>query len=321
MTDIYTPDDESENASLEMLSLAAAAERRSEHPLGVAIVESAVETGLEIEEATEFDAVSGSGIRARVNGKNMVIGNARMMRQERVRLNGMEEEAKRLSERGRTPMFVAIDGRALGILAVADGVRAESAEVVKTLRGQGVEVVMLTGDNERTARAIADEVGIERVVSEVLPADKADVIRSLQAEGKKVAMVGDGVNDAPALAQADVGVAIGTGSDVSIETADVTLVGGDLRGVSTLVSLSRSTMRVIRQNLFWAFAYNVALIPIAAGILYPLFATGGTPDALRPILGEHGFLNPVLAAGAMAFSSVSVITNSLRLKRFRPSGS
>lgn len=318
VTDIYTPDGESENSPLEMLSLAAAAERQSEHPLGVAIVESAVETGLELEEATEFDAVSGSGIRARVNGKNMVIGNARMMRREGVRLNGMEEEAKRLSERGRTPMFVAIDGRALGILAVADGVRSESAEVVDTLRGQGVEVVMLTGDNERTARAIADEVGIERVVSEVLPADKAEVIRSLQAEGKRVAMVGDGVNDAPALAQADVGVAIGTGSDVSIETADVTLVGGDLRGVSTLVSLSRSTMRVIRQNLFWAFAYNVALIPIAAGILYPLFATGGTPDALRPILGEHGFLNPVLAAGAMAFSSVSVITNSLRLKRFRP---
>ncbi len=177
---------------------------------------------------------------------------------------------------------------------------------------------MLTGDNERTARAIAEQVGIERVVSEVLPADKADVIRSLQAEGKRVAMVGDGVNDAPALAQADVGVAIGTGSDVSIETADVTLVGGDLRGVSTLISLSRSTMRVIRQNLFWAFAYNVALIPVAAGILYPLFASGGTPEALRPILGEHGFLNPVLAAGAMAFSSVSVITNSLRLKRFRP---
>ena len=319
VTDIYTPDDESENAPLEMLSLAAAAERRSEHPLGVAIVESAAESGLALEEATEFDAVSGSGIRARVNGKNMVIGNVRMMRREGVPLNGMDEEAKRLSERGRTPMFVAVDGRALGILAVADGVRAESAEVVKTLRDQGVEVVMLTGDNERTARAIADEVGIERVVSEVLPADKADVIRSLQAEGKSVAMVGDGVNDAPALAQADVGVAIGTGSDVSIETADVTLIGGDLRGVSTLVSLSRSTMRVIRQNLFWAFAYNVALIPIAAGILYPLFASGGTPDALRPILGEHGFLNPVLAAGAMAFSSVSVITNSLRLKRFRPS--
>ena len=318
VTDIYTPDGEDENAQLEMLSLAAAAERRSEHPLGIAVVESAVETGLELEEATEFDAVTGSGIRARVNGRNMVIGNVRMMQREGVHLKGMEEEARRLAERGRTPMFVAIDGEALGILAVADGLKPESAEVVKTLKSQGVEVVMLTGDNERTARAIADEVGIERVVSEVMPADKADVIRSLQAEGKRVAMVGDGVNDAPALAQADVGVAIGTGTDVAVEAADVTLVGGDMRGVPTVISLSRATMRVIRQNLFWAFAYNVALIPVAAGILYPLFASGGTPEALRPILGEHGFLNPVLAAGAMAFSSVSVITNSLRLKRSRP---
>ena len=318
VTDIYTPDGENESAQIEMLSLAAAAERRSEHPLGVAIVESAVETGLELEEATDFDAISGSGIRARVNGRNMVIGNVRMMRREGVHLKGMEEEAKRLSGLGKTPMFVAIDGEALGILAVADGLKPESAEVVRTLKGQGVDVVMLTGDNERTARAIAEQVGIERVVSEVLPADKADVIRSLQAEGKRVAMVGDGVNDAPALAQADVGVAIGTGTDVAVEAADVTLVGGDMRGVPTVISLSRATMRVIRQNLFWAFAYNVALIPVAAGILYPLFASGGTPEALRPILGEHGFLNPVLAAGAMAFSSVSVITNSLRLKRFRP---
>ena len=318
VTDIYVPGEADENALLELLSLAASAERRSEHPIGVAVVESADERGLAPADATEFEAAPGSGIRARVNGKNMVIGNLGMMRREGVPLNGMEAEAERLSAQGKTAMFVATDREALGILAVSDGLKPESAEVVRTLKNQGVEVVMLTGDNERTARAIAAEVGIERVVSEVMPADKADVILSLQAEGKRVAMVGDGVNDAPALAQADVGVAIGTGSDVSIETADVTLVGGDLRGVSTLISLSRSTMRVIRQNLFWAFAYNVALIPVAAGILYPLFASGGTPDALRPILGEHGFLNPVMAAGAMAFSSVSVITNSLRLKRFRP---
>ena len=316
VTDIYAPDGDEAG----LLALAASAERRSEHPLGVAVVESAAERGLALEAATEFDATPGSGIRATVNGKNMVIGNLRMMRREGVRLKGMEEEAGRLSERGRTPMFVAADGEALGILSVADGVKPESAEVVRTLKEQGIEVVMLTGDNERTARAIADEVGIERVISEVLPGDKADVVRTIQEEGKSVAMVGDGVNDAPALAQADVGVAIGTGSDVSIEAADVTLVGGDLRGASTLISLSRSTMRVIRQNLFWAFAYNVALIPIAAGILYPLFAAGGTPEALRPVLGEHGFLNPVMAAGAMAFSSVSVIGNSLRLKRFRPKG-
>ncbi len=317
VTDIYAPDGD-ENG---LLALAASAERRSEHPLGAAIVESAAERGLAPDEATKFEAAPGAGIRATVNGRNLVIGNLRMMRREGVNMDGMEAQAETFSAQGKTPMFVAADGDALGILAVADGVKPESAEVVRMLREQGAEVVMLTGDNERTAQAIASQVGIERVVSEVLPADKADVVRTIQEEGKSVAMVGDGVNDAPALAQADLGVAIGTGSDVSIEAADVTLVGGDLRGVSTLISLSRSTMRVIRQNLFWAFAYNVALIPIAAGILYPLFASGGTPDALRPVLGEHGFLNPVLAAGAMAFSSVSVITNSLRLKRFRPTGS
>ena len=230
----------------------------------------------------------------------------------------MELEAIRFSEQGKTPVFVAANGDALGILAIADSLKPESANVVGVLKELGLEVVMLTGDNERVASAVAAQSGIGRVVAEVLPADKAAQIRSIQAEGKKVAMVGDGVNDAPALAQADVGVAIGAGSDVSIETADVTLVGGDLRGVPTLISLSRATMRVIRQNLFWAFAYNVALIPIAAGILYPIFASSGTPDVLRPILGEHGFLNPVLAAAAMAISSVSVIANSLRLKRFRP---
>ena len=314
VTDIYAPDGD-ENG---LLALSASAERRSEHPLGAAIVESAAERGLAPDEATMFKAAPGAGIRATVNGRKLVIGNLRMMRREGVNMDGMEAQSETFSAQGKTPMFVAADGNALGILAVADGVKPESAEVVRTLREQGAEVVMLTGDNERTARAIAAQVGIERVVSEVLPADKADVVRTIQEEGKSVAMVGDGVNDAPALAQADLGVAIGTGSDVSIEAADVTLVGGDLRGVSTLISLSRSTMRVIRQNLFWAFAYNVALIPIAAGILYPLFGSGGTPDALRPVLGEHGFLNPVLAAGAMAFSSVSVITNSLRLKRFRP---
>ena len=316
VTDIYARNGDAE----ELLSLAASAERRSEHPLGAAVVESAEERGLPLAQTTRFEAAPGSGIKARVNGRNIVIGNLRMMRREGVRLNGVETEADRFSAQGKTPMFVAVEGDALGALAVADGLKTESAEVVAALKSQGVEVAMLTGDNERAARAIANQVGIERVVAEVLPADKAGEIRAIQAEGKKVAMVGDGVNDAPALAQADVGVAIGTGSDVSIETADVTLVGGDLRGVSTLISLSRATMRVIRQNLFWAFAYNVALIPVAAGILYPFFAATGTPDALRPVLGEHGFLNPVLAAGAMALSSVSVITNSLRLKRFRPKG-
>ena len=177
---------------------------------------------------------------------------------------------------------------------------------------------MLTGDNARTASAVASSVGIDRVIAEVLPSDKAERVQEIMAEGKTVAMVGDGINDAPALAQADIGIAIGTGTDVAIEAADVTLVGDDLRGVPAAIDLSRATMRVIRQNLFWAFAYNVALIPVAAGVLYPLFAGSGVPDALRPILGEYGFLNPILAAGAMALSSVPVVSNSLRLKRFRP---
>ncbi len=314
VTDIYAPNCD-ENR---LLALAAAAERRSEHPLGMAIVESAVGSGLRVEDATEFNAAPGAGISARVNGTDLVIGNLRMMRQEGIRLNGMESEAGRFSAQGKTPMFVAADGETLGILAVADGLKPESADVVRTLRDRGVEVVMLTGDNEWTARAIAGQVGIERVVSEVLPADKAGEISAIQADGKRVAMVGDGINDAPALAQADVGIAIGTGADVAVEAADVTLVGGDVRGVSTVIALSRATMRIIRQNLFWAFAYNVALIPIAAGILYPVFISGGVPDTLSLILGQNGFLNPIMAAGAMAISSVSVITNSLRLKRFRP---
>ena len=189
---------------------------------------------------------------------------------------------------------------------------------MEELQAAGIEVVMLTGDNSETAGTIAAEAGIDRVVAEVLPADKAEQVKTLQAEGKTVVMVGDGINDAPALVQADVGIAVGTGADVAIESADVALVGGDLRSVPVVMRLSRATMRVIRQNLFWAFAYNVALIPIAAGVLYPVFAGGGVPEALRPVLGEHGFLNPILAAGAMSVSSLTVVSNSLRLKRFNP---
>ena len=209
-----------------------------------------------------------------------------------------------------------MDGLA-GVITIADTLKPEASAAVAELRRQGIEVVMLTGDDERVARAIASEAGIDRVVAEVLPAEKAAEVERIMVEGKTVAMVGDGINDAPALAQADIGIAIGTGTDVAIEAADITLVGGDLRGVPTAIALSRTTMRVIRQNLFWAFAYNVALIPVAAGILYPLFAANGTPEALRPALGEYGFLNPILAAAAMAFSSVTVVANSLRLKGFR----
>jgi Cu+-exporting ATPase len=214
-------------------------------------------------------------------------------------------------------MFVALDGETAGLVAVADVVREESKEAVERLHALGLEVAMLTGDNRRTAEAIARQLGIDRVLAEVRPEDKANEIRRLQAEGKKVGMVGDGINDAPALAQADVGVAIGTGTDVAMEAADLTLISGDLRGVAKAVGLSKATVRNIKQNLFWAFAYNVALIPVAAGVLYPLFVGGTVPEALRPVLGEYGFLNPILAAAAMALSSVTVLTNALRLRRVK----
>jgi Cu+-exporting ATPase len=214
-------------------------------------------------------------------------------------------------------VFVAIDGEPAGVVAVADAVKEESREAVDRLHALGLEVAMITGDNERTARAVARELGIDRVLAEVLPQDKANEVKRLQAEGKRVGMVGDGINDAPALAQADVGIAIGTGADVAMEAADLTLISGDVRGVARAIKLSKATVRNIKQNLFWAFAYNVALIPVAAGVLYPFFAGGTVPEALRPFLGEYGFLNPVLAAAAMALSSVTVVSNALRLRRVK----
>jgi P-type Cu+ transporter len=204
-----------------------------------------------------------------------------------------------------------------GLVAVADVLREESKEAVDLLHRMGLEVVMLTGDNGRTAESVAGELGIERVLAEVMPENKEGEIRKLQKEGKVVAMVGDGINDAPALARADVGVAIGTGTDVAMEAADLTLISGDVRGVARAIRLSKATIRNIKQNLFWAFAYNVALIPVAAGVLYPLFAAGTVPEALRPFLGEYGFLYPVLAAAAMALSSVTVVSNALRLRRVK----
>ena len=314
VTDVYAPQFGDE----ELLRLAASAEQGSEHSLGAAIVAAAQERGLKLESASEFVAIPGAGITARINGTSLALGNLALIEQQSLNLNGMEAAAERFSAQAKTPMFVATDGEVRGVIAVADTIRPEAVDAVRALRSQGAEVVMLTGDNHATAQAIAGQIGIDRVIAEVLPAEKAERVRSLQAEGNIVAMVGDGINDAPALAQADIGIAIGTGTDVAIEAADVTLVGGDVRGVSTAIALSRATMRTIRQNLFWAFAYNVALIPIAAGVLYPVFAGGGIPDLLKPVLGEYGFLNPVMAAGAMAISSVTVVSNSLRLKRFRP---
>jgi Cu+-exporting ATPase len=284
----------------ELLRLAASVERASEHPLGSAIVRRAGERGLQFARIENFKAFAGHGVEADVEGRRVTIGNLRLMRERGVELEGLEERAAAPAAEAKTPVYVSIDGHAAGLFAVADPVKPGSKEAVAALKSLGLEVVMLTGDNRRTAEAVARAVGVERVLAEVLPAGKADAVRSLQAEGRRVAMVGDGINDAPALAQADVGIAMGTGTDVAIEAADITLVRGSLRGVATAFALSRQTMRVIRQNLFWAFFYNVIGIPLAAGAFFPVW--GWT-------------LKPVYASAAMALSSVSVVANSLRLRR------
>ncbi len=305
----------------ELLRAAASAERGSEHPLGEAIVGRAKELGLELADPSEFSAIPGHGVEAAVNGNRVVLGNLKLMEDRGYGLDGLAERSAALASEGKTPMFVALDGKAAGIVAVADTLKTGSKRAVEELHRLGLEVVMITGDNRRTAEAIAREVGVDRVLAEVLPEAKASEVKKLQAEGKKVVMVGDGINDAPALAQADVGIAIGTGTDVAMEAADVTLIRGDLMGIVTAIELSKQTMRTIRQNLFWAFAYNVALIPIAAGVFYLVFGHTGVPTVLQPVLGQYGFLNPVLAGAAMAFSSVTVVSNSLRLRRFKPARS
>ena len=316
VTDVIT----SGIAQEEVLRVAASAERGSEHPLGEAVVEAAKEKGLALEEISHFKALPGHGVEAQVNGFTVALGNLALMQERDLSLNGLEARAQELSQQGKTPMFVAMDGRVAGIIAVADILRPEAQEAVKAMHQLGLEVVMLTGDNRRTAEAIAGQVGIDRVLAEVLPNQKVDQIRALQEEGKVVAMVGDGINDAPALARADVGLAIGTGTDIAIASADVTLMRGDIRGVPEAIALSKSTIRTIKQNLFWAFGYNTLLIPIAAGVLFVVFfkilETPVPVGPLRYILGDFGFLNPVMAAGAMALSSVSVVSNSLRLRRF-----
>jgi P-type Cu+ transporter len=301
----------------ELLRLAASAERASEHPLGESIVQTARHRGLPLADLEAFEAVSGSGVRARVEGRGVLVGSRRFLSESGISEDGLVPRAEELAREGKTPIFVAVDGEPAGLVAVADVVRDESREAVTRLHALGLEVAMLTGDNRRTAKAIARKLGIDRVVAEVRPEDKAAEVKRLQSEGKIVGMVGDGINDAPALAQADVGIAIGTGTDVAMEAADLTLISGDVRGVARAIELSKATVRNIKQNLFWAFAYNVALIPLAAGVLYPLFTDGSVPEILRPVLGEYGFLNPVLAAGAMALSSVTVLSNALRLRRVK----
>ena len=288
-----------------VLQLAASAERGSEHPLGEAIVRSAQEKGLTLAVPASFEAVAGHGITANVDGHQILLGNLRLMERESVHLNGLGAKAEQLQNEAKTAMWLAVDGQASAIIGVADTIKEGSKEAVAQMHAQGLTVVMMTGDNQATAQAIAAEVGIDRVFAEVLPGDKANYVAQLQKEGYSVGMVGDGINDAPALAQADVGMAIGTGTDVAMEAADVTLMRGDLRSVPQAIKLSKATMRNIKQNLGWAFGYNTVLIPIAAGILAPFT---WAPDFLRE-------LSPILAAGAMAFSSISVVSNSLRLKR------
>jgi Cu+-exporting ATPase len=286
----------------EILTLAASAEKGSEHPLGEAIVKKAKEESLSLLDPKDFYAIPGLGIEATIDSKRVLLGNLKLMEEKKVMLNGLSDRTEQLSNEGKTPMFFAIDQKLAGIIAVADTLKENSKEAVKALHQMGLEVVMLTGDNERTAKAIAHQIGIDRVLAEVLPEAKAEEIKRLQAEGKKVGMVGDGINDAPALAQADVGIAIGTGTDVAMESSDITLIGGDLRGIVSAIALSKATIRNIKQNLFWAFAYNTILIPVAAGVLFPFFGI---------------LLNPIFAAGAMAFSSVTVVSNALRLRRFK----
>ncbi len=286
----------------DILEYAACAEKGSEHPLGEAIVKKATGENIELSDPKDFNAIAGHGIEANINKREVILGNLKLMHDRKIELGDLESKSERLANDGKTPMYVSIDGRAAGIIAVADTLKQNSRKAVEDLHKLGLEAVMLTGDNPRTAEAIAKKVGIDKALSEVLPEDKVREVKRLQSKGKVVAMVGDGINDAPALAQADVGIAIGTGTDVAMEASDITLIKGDLQGVVAAIELSKRTIKTIKQNLFWAFFYNTVGIPIAAGILYPFFAI---------------LLNPIIASAAMAFSSVSVVSNSLRLRRFR----
>lgn len=287
----------------QLLQFAASAEKGSEHPLGEAIVKAAEKEGLEFLKLDEFVAIPGFGIEVEIRGRKLLLGNRRLMDERDISLSELEEQSDLLADAGKTPMYVVMDQQLAGIIAVADVVKENSKKAIKKLQDMGIDVAMITGDNRKTAHAIALQVGITHVLAEVLPQDKSNEVKKLQAEGKKVAMVGDGINDAPALAQADIGIAIGSGTDVAIESADIVLMRSDLMDVPTAIKLSKSTIRNIKQNLFWAFAYNVIGIPVAAGLLH-LF---GGP-----------LLNPIFAAAAMSLSSVSVVTNALRLKRFKP---
>jgi P-type Cu+ transporter len=291
-----------EFSEAEMLRLLASLEGASEHPLAEAIVRYADDRGVRRVQPEGFESVTGRGAVGVVDGRALLVGNDRLMTDYAIDVTPLRALADELAGRARTPMFLAIDGALAGLVAVADPIKESSREAIRRLKRMGLEVVMLTGDNRRTAEAVAAEAGIGRVVAEVLPDGKVAEVRRLQDAGQVVAMVGDGINDAPALAQAEIGIAMGTGTDIAAEAGDVVLMRGDLRGVSSAIELSRRTLRTMKQNLFWAFVYNTAAIPVAAGVLYPFFGI---------------LLSPILASGAMAFSSVSVVTNSLRLRTVR----
>ncbi|GLC29134.1 heavy metal translocating P-type ATPase [Clostridium omnivorum] len=300
VTDIVVLNGMSED---ELLQIAASAEKGSEHPLGEAIVKGAEEKGLEFKNIDFFKAIPGHGIEVKIDGKDILAGNRKLMTESNISLENLEETSNRLAGEGKTPMYIAVDNKMAGIVAVADTVKENSKKAIEQLHKMGIEVAMITGDNKRTAEAIAKQVGIDRILAEVLPQDKANEVKKLQAEGKKVAMVGDGINDAPALAQADIGIAIGSGTDVAMESADIVLMRSDLMDVPTAIQLSKKTIKNIKENLFWAFGYNTLGIPVAMGVLY--------------IFGGP-LLNPIIAATAMSFSSVSVLLNALRLKGFKP---
>jgi Cu+-exporting ATPase len=296
LTDIHTLEGDSDA----MLRLAAAAEQGSEHPLGMAVVAAANERGFDLPSLDAFEAIPGYGIRATIEGHQVLIGATRLMTREGVEVGELERHAERGAADGKTPVFIAVDGVAKGVLAIADPLKTEAVAMIQALRERGIEVAMITGDSHKTATAIARRAGIDQVHAETLPDGKADVVQAMQADGRKLAFVGDGINDAPALAQADVGIAVGSGTDIAIEAADVTLTRGDLSGVITALDVARKTLSTIRGNLFWAFIYNILLIPVATGIFYPWF-------------GVH--LNPMVAGLAMGLSSVFVVANSLRLRR------
>jgi P-type Cu+ transporter len=303
VTDYLTLKGTANQNELRLLRLAASVERNSEHPLAEAVVQYAQVQGVSLTDAQEFEAVAGSGVQGYVSGQRVQIGTHRWMNELGLDTRALQQQWERLEYLGKTVIWIAVEGKVEGIMGIADAVKPSSVTAIRALQKLGLEVVMLTGDNQRTANVIAREVGIGRVFAEVRPDQKAATVAKIQSEGKVVAMVGDGINDAPALAQADVGMAIGTGTDVAIAASDITLISGDLQGIVTAIQLSRATIRNIKQNLFFAFIYNVAGIPIAAGILYPIFGW---------------LLSPIIAGAAMAFSSVSVVTNALRLRNFQP---